>query len=123
MIPAFGGEAFMRGFGRWSWAAAFVLALGCAAEEGVAQDGEPPLQQQNGDSPPRDDKKDDDADEGPRFLATVKDKFLVEPWQVRGALLFVPEVSLFGGGGGEESRVLIVKRGAAELEVPMEQIA
>src|SRR5690349_16431135 len=113
----------MRGFDRWSWTSVLVLmTLGCAAEEGAAQE-EPPVQQapaQNG-APAK-----DDADaEAPqkKFTATVKDRYLPEPWQVRGALLFVPEVSLFGGGGGKETRSLVVKRGAAELDIPLERIA
>ena len=71
------------------------------AHQGAAQD-EPPVQQAPGEAPPAADAA-GATDEAPqRFIATVKDRFLEEPWQIRGAVLFVPEVSLFGGGGGKD---------------------
>lgn len=112
----------MRSFDRWSWTAALVLmTLGCAAEEGAAQD-EPPTQQAPKPQGAAKDEADDDAPQV-TFTATVKDRYLQDPWQVKNAVLFVPEVSLFGGGGGKETRSLLVKRGAAELDIPLERIA
>lgn len=110
----------MRGFRRWSWTTAFALVLGCASpEEGAAQE-QPPAQPpaQGGQGAPANPKA-----PAPRFDATIKDRFLAEPWQLREAILFVPEVSLFGGGGGEEKRELVVKVGAAELTVPLARVA
>lgn len=112
----------MRGFRRWSWTTAFALVLGCASpEEGVAQ--EPPPAEQ----PPAAQNGGGEAGKpkapAPKFDAVIKDRFLAEPWQLREAILFVPEVSLFGGGGGEETRELLVKVGAAELTVPLARVA
>lgn len=97
--------------------ATFVLVLGCAApEQGAAQDA-PPKQEKT------DDRKGGEPEKPKRkFLATVQDKFQPDPFQLHGAVLFVPEVSLFGGGGGEEKQVLVVKRGAAEIQCPFERI-
>lgn len=106
----------MRGFGRCAWVTAFTLFLGCAAsEQGAAQEGAPP-------PPPAKTPSSADQAPAPKFVATVKDRYLAEPWQLRDAVLFVPEVSLFGGGGGQETRELIVKVGAAEVAVPMARI-
>lgn len=120
----------MRGFRRWSWTAAFALVLGCASpEEGAAQE-QPPAQeqqpapeQQPGQQPaPAGAATDKSRASTPRFDAMIKDRFLAEPWHLRDAILFVPEVSLFGGGGGEETRELMIKVGAAELTVPLSRI-
>ncbi len=113
----------MRGFSRCAWVTAFALFLGCASsEEGAAQDTPPPAGPTPAPTPggttpaapPR---------PAPKFVATVKDRYLAEPWQLRDARLFVPEVSLFGGGGGEETRELLVKVGAAEVAVPLERVS
>lgn len=104
----------MRELRRWVWVTAFALVLGCASPEpGVAQDAPPPPPAR---TPAR-------AAPQPRFVATVKDRYLEEPWQLRNAVLFVPEVSLFGGSGGEETRELLVKVGAAQVAVPLGRIA
>lgn len=114
----------MRGFRRCAWMTAFGLFLGCASsEQGAAQDG--PAPQEKTPAPPA--RTSDAPAAGqqapaPKFVATVKDRYLAEPWQLRDALLFVPEVSLFGGGGGEETRELVVKVGAAEVAVPLTRI-
>ncbi len=117
----------MRGFRRGSWTTAFALFLGCASPEGGAAQDQPPAQNggaQNGGA-----QNGGAATSGkpqtpaPHFDAVIKDRFLAEPWQLREAILFVPEVSLFGGGGGEESRELVVKVGAAELTVPLGRVA
>lgn len=111
----------MRGLRRWSWTTAFALVLGCASpEEGVAQEQPPPAQ-----TPPAQDGGAAATPKAPapKFDAMIKDRFLAEPWQLREAILFVPEVSLFGGGGGEEKRELLIKVGAAELTVPLARVA
>lgn len=111
----------MRGIRRWAWVTAFALFLGCASSgEGVAQDAPPadgPRPRQGGAPAPA-----PAAAPAPRFVATVKDRYLADAWQLRDARLFVPEVSLFGGGGGEETRELVVKVGAAEVAVPLARI-
>jgi hypothetical protein len=111
--------SMMRGFRRWSWTTAFALVLGCASpEEGVAQDQAPAQQPAPGGGAAATPKA-----PAPKFDAMIKDRFLTEPWQLREAILFVPEVSLFGGGGGEETRELVIKVGAAELTVPLSRVA
>ncbi len=114
----------MRGFRRCAWVTAFALFLGCASsEEGAAQDAPPtPPPAQGGGEQAQGGKK-PAAAPAPRFVATVKDRYLADPWQLRDAVLFVPEVSLFGGGGGEETRELLVKVGAAEVAVPLARVS
>jgi hypothetical protein len=117
----------MRGYGL-TWAAALALALGCASpEKGAAQDHPPQqtgAQAYGAGAAPaagaaQDAKK---PASWPRLVATVKDRYLEQPWQLVDAVLFVPEVSLFGGGGGEEKHELQLKIGAAEVEVPLARI-
>jgi hypothetical protein len=95
--------------GRWLWTTGFALALGCASPEAGNAQEPPPANEA--------------AATAERYTATVKDKYLAEQWRLREAKLFVPEVSLFGGGGGEEAANLTVKVGAAELEVPLARVA
>jgi hypothetical protein len=98
--------------------AVFVLVLGCAApEQGAAQDAPPKKEERQAEA-----KKGEAEKPKRRFLATVQDKFQPDAFQLHGAVLFVPEVSLFGGGGGEEKQLLVVKRGAAEIQCPFERI-
>lgn len=112
----------MRGVRRCAWVTAFALFLGCASsEEGAAQDAPPP----GGATPAPAQGAPTPAPApapAPKFVATVKDRYLADPWQLRDARLFVPEVSLFGGGGGEETRELVVKVGAAEVAVPLARV-
>lgn len=97
-----------------------ALILGCATSEpGQAQDTPPAP------APKRDEgkKKKDEAPAVP-YRAKIKDRFQKDgsAYELRRVVLYVPEVSLFGGGGGEEKRVLVLKRGSAEIECPFERI-
>ncbi|HBP23828.1 MAG TPA: hypothetical protein DEA08_39380 [Planctomycetes bacterium] len=59
------------------------------------------------------------------YQATITDRYVKEggkPFQVTQVVLFVPEVSLFGGAAGKESKTLVLKRGAASIEVPFAKL-
>jgi hypothetical protein len=103
----------MRMLGRWWWTTAFALLLGCAADRGAAQDT--PLTHP---TPP--------AEAAPKheveYRALIKDKFQDRPFEVRGVALYVPQVSLFGGGSGERKLELTLKVGAAELTLPFDRV-
>ncbi len=115
----------MRAF--WSLGLlAMVLVLGCASNnEGVAQERpEKPAAKK-----PKDEKKSTkakDEKDKRKYRAVVKDKHLragEKPFTVNDAVLFVPEVTLFGGGAGEEVKELKLKRGSAEVTIPFARIA
>jgi hypothetical protein len=93
---------------------AVAVAVGCGSEEGKAEDkpGKP-------DTPatPTNDKK-----ETKHFRATITDASGQPPITITDVVLWVPEVSIFGGSGGTAERHLTVKRGALEVEVPFEQV-
>lgn len=94
-----------------------ALVLGCATSEpGQAQDAAP--------APKRDGAKKKEEAPAVPYRAKIKDRFQKDgaAYELRRVVLYVPEVSLFGGGGGEEKRVLVVKRGSAEIECPFERI-
>lgn len=96
-----------------------ALILGCATSEpGQAQDNPPAP------APKRDAAKKKDEAPAIPYRAKIKDRFQKDgaAYELRRVVLYVPEVSLFGGGGGEEKRVLVVKRGSAEIECPFERI-
>jgi hypothetical protein len=123
----------------WSWSyglLVLVLVLGCASEEGAAQDRpepERPAKEAPAKEPAkptsRAAKKDKKKDDPRTYKATVRDKprglagsGQQEPFTVRGAVLFVPEVSLFGGGSGAEVKVLELRRGSATITIPFHRI-
>lgn len=122
----------MRTFGRsWSWGLlVLTLVLGCASEEGVAQDAptkpvakKPVASKKPGKAP----SKKKDAKDKTRYQAKVTDKHVNtgqgdEPFVVKDAVLFVPEVTLFGGGAGEQVKELKLKRGSAEITIPFSKI-
>jgi len=93
-----------------AWTAALALALGCSAPEGAAQEERAPASR-----PAAGDE------ETARYAAEVRERG-DEAFTLGDASLFVPEVSLFGGSGGEETRLLELKRGAAKIEVPFARI-
>lgn len=104
-----------------------LVALVVAAFLGVAV--APTRAQQN--EPPKDEKKDEKKPEKPApekkkkvhrpFAAKVKDRYNNE-FEVATAFLWVPEVSLLGGESGDEKQVFTVKKGAAEIEIPFEDV-
>lgn len=110
-----------------------LLGIGCAAEEGaVAQEKQPAPtsrdtkanqggSERGEQAKPRKKQKLD-----PKvYQATITDRYVKEggkPFQVTQVVLFVPEVSLFGGSAGKESKTLILKRGAASIEVPFAKL-
>ena len=112
-----------------------LLGIGCAAEQGaVAQDKEPAPTSRDtkanqggsergeaGKKPAQKKKKMD-----PKvYQATITDRYVKEggkPFKVTQVVLFVPEVSLFGGAAGKESKTLVLKRGAASIEVPFAKL-
>lgn len=111
-----------------------LLGIGCAAEQGaVAQDKEPAptsrdtkanqggSEKGGSKGTPQKKKKMD-----PKvYRATITDRYVKEggkPFQVTQVVLFVPEVSLFGGAAGKESKTLVLKRGAASIEVPFAKL-
>ena len=123
--------------GSWSFGCLVLgLVLGCASEEGAAQDRPeptPPPQQAPADAEPttRKTAKKDKKEADPRtYVATVRDKVRraggdatpAKPFSVQGAVLFVPEVSLFGGGSGEEVKILELQRGSATVTIPFHRI-
>ncbi len=99
-----------------------ALILGCATSEpGQAQDTPPAPAPAP--KPADGKKKKEDVPVVP-YRAKIKDRYQKDgsAYELRRVVLYVPEVSLFGGGGGEEKRVLVVKRGSAEIECPFERI-
>lgn len=124
----------MRAFWTWGQLLILVVVLGCSSQEGAAQDKpdkpvKPAPESQPADPAPekakKTAKKKDDTDKR-TYNATVKDKHLKKgekPFLVRGAVLFVPEVTLFGGGAGEEVKEIELKRGSALIKIPFVRIA
>jgi len=114
-----------------------LLGIGCAAEQGaVAQDKEPaPTSRDTKANQGGSEQGDSEGDRAkpskkkkmdPKvYRATITDRYVKEggkPFQVTQVVLFVPEVSLFGGAAGKESKTLILKRGAASIEVPFAKL-
>ena len=117
----------MRRAGSW-WCglAVLVAVLGCASEEGVAQERDDPPPAPTTVTPPRGSAAEVDPKQDTRkYLARVRDQYQKDeekPFVVTNVSVFVPEVSLFGGGAGEEIKYLVLKRGAATFEVPFARI-
>lgn len=109
------------------WTATVLCALGCASEQGVAQENPPPAQPP---APPAEpDKKgkqrevdEEKLEEGRRYQVSIQERGREGTFKLGEAALFVPEVSLFGGEGGALSKLLRLKCGAAELLVPFRRI-
>jgi hypothetical protein len=115
-------------------AATVALLLGCGSSPTRADDQKDPK-----DQPPaekKDDKKDEKKDDAKAdkpaekapakvrsFKVTVTDNFNTKPFTIEDAVIWVPEVSILSGEGGKATYSLFVKRGAAEIEVPLEDIA
>ena len=93
----------------WWWTTVFLLALGCSAapEEAPAQEG-------SASRPSNDDEEEDTR----TYRATLTDEWNDEPFVITNAVMFVPEVSLFGSGEGEEVKELSFRRGSATMTVP-----
>lgn len=111
------------------WFTATVLCvLGCAGpEQGAAQDNPPPAEQPTSapsEEKPRKSREPDEEklEEGRRYNVAVRERGQEQGFKLLDAALFVPEVSLFGGEGGQTSKLLRLKRGAAELTVPFRRI-
>lgn len=109
-----------------------ALALGCASapeRDGGARPqaaarptSRPGGGEGGGDGP----KKADDEADSHRYKARITDRYQKpdeKPFVLANAVVFVPEVSLFGGGGGTETKQLEVKRGSLQVEVPFARIA
>lgn len=92
-----------------------ALAVGCSSDEGKAEDK--PTKPADAPAPASGDKK-----ETRHFRAKITDASGQPPIVITDVVLWVPEVSIFGGSGGEAQRHFAVKRGALELEVPFEQV-
>jgi len=111
-----------------------LLLLGCAGEPGAAQDGKSPKEEKKAPSsekaPTSKPKKGTKASKKKAmdphvYVATVWDRFLKEgqkPFKATKIRLFEPEVSLFGGSAGKESKTLLLLRGAATIEVPFARL-
>ncbi|MBL4847932.1 MAG: hypothetical protein JKY65_20650 [Planctomycetes bacterium] len=125
----------MRNRFSWCGLVTLLLLLGCASEPGAAQDrgkgakeekapkGEKaPAKKKKAKGKPKSKKKKMD----PRvYRATVHDRFLKKgqkPFKASKIRLFEPEVSLFGGSAGKESKTLLLLRGAATIEVPFARL-
>lgn len=116
-----------RGAG-W-WTATVLCILGCAGpEQGAAQDtppvADPPPAGQPQDQPAKKPREPDEEkqEEGRRYDVSVRERGQEQAFKLLDASLFVPEVSLFGGEGGRPSKLLRLKRGAAELTIPFRRI-
>lgn len=123
----------MRAMGSW-WcgAAVALLVLGCASEQGIAQEEggkkekptkaatKPTTKNKGG-------KKDAEKKDTNTYRAKIRDRWHKakdKPFQITKVLLFTPEVSLFGGSSGTESKVLEVRIGkSATVQVPFHRIA
>lgn len=120
---------------RFSWCGLLtVLLIGCASEPGAAQDGKAPKEEKApaGEKAPT--SKPKKGKQAPKkkevmdphvYVATVWDRFLKEgqkPFKASKIRIFEPEVSLFGGSAGKESKTLLLLRGAATIEVPFARL-
>lgn len=131
----------MRNRLSWCGLLTLLLLLGCASQEGAAQDeksGKPEVPKGEGKegptssptSPATKGNGSAKASKKPKldprvYLATVWDRFLKEgqkPFKATEIRLFEPEVSLFGGSAGSESKTLFLQRGAAVIEVPFARL-
>lgn len=119
----------MRRDNRLILAAAVAFLLGCGSEPSKADDQKGEEKPAPVDKAP--DKKDErpaaaakkDEKKGKRFLGTVTDRLPdVKPFTIEEAKIFTPQVSIFGGDSGLEETTLRVKHGAAEIEVPFEDV-
>ncbi len=110
-------------------AAAIAVLLGCGSEPTHADDQKPdekqPVPAEKKDEKAGD-KKDDKAAEKKerrKFKAHITDRIAdVQPYDIDDAEIQIPVTSLFGGASFENKVVLNVKSGAAEIEIPFEQI-
>ena len=124
----------MRAFWTWSQLLLLTVVLGCSSQEGVAQEKKPakpttPAPEKPADSPaPKEDApkaKEKEETDSRTYTATVKDKHLKKgekPFVIKNAVPFVPEVTLFGGGGGEEVKTIELKRGSALIKIPFSRV-
>jgi hypothetical protein len=106
-------EVPMRG-ARVFFPLAVAVAVGCASETGKAEDGKAPSKEPDA-------KKKPETRGGKverRFQAKVLDRYKTPPVLLSDVVLFVPDVSIFGGTSGETQRELVVKRGGHEITVP-----
>lgn len=115
----------------WIACLPLLLTVGCASgnaapapkasqDEAVAADRPSPTgtRKKGGDT---DKKKDTNV-----YAAKVTDKDSAaknEPFTLESAVLFVPEVSLFGGSSGKDQKVLELRRGkSTTIEIPFHRI-
>lgn len=123
----------MRNRFSWCGLVTLLLLLGCASEPGAAQDGKSPKEEKKAPSsekaptskPKRSKAKKKKVMDPRVYVATVWDRFLKEgqkPFKATKIRLFEPEVSLFGGSAGKESKTLLLLRGAATIEVPFARL-
>ena len=97
-----------------------VMTLGCALVLGCAAPESPAQAQENGRDRPT--SRQAQGEKKARFRAEILERGKDKPFELKEVVLFVPEVSLFGGSGGDESDVLEVRRGATRLEVPLDRL-
>jgi hypothetical protein len=123
----------MRNRFSWCGLVTLLLLLGCASEPGAAQDGKSPKEEKApaGKKAPASKPKKGKTSKKKKtmdphvYVATVRDRFLKEgqkPFKATKIRLFEPEVSLFGGSAGKESKTLLLLRGAATIEVPFARL-
>lgn len=124
----------MRNRFSWLGLVTLLLLLGCASEPGAAQDGKSPKEEKapaGKKGPASKPKKTRKAPKKKKvmdphvYVAIVRDRFLKEgqkPFKATKIRLFEPEVSLFGGSAGKESKTLKILRGAATIEVPFARL-
>jgi hypothetical protein len=113
---------------RFVLVAAVAFLLGCGSAATHADDKKP---DEKKDEKKGDEKPDEKAPaekkpaEKPkkRYTATVTDRFGTEPFKIDGAEVSVPQVSLLGGESFQYELRFVVKHGAAEIEVPFEEIS
>lgn len=98
------------------WSCLVVLLIGCAAPQPAPAQDRPATTGKD-----RAPAAEQAAPER-RLSARVTDR-TAEPFELRGVGLWVPEVSLFGGGDGKRASELKLRRGAAEIQVPFGAIA
>jgi hypothetical protein len=133
----------MRNRFRWCGLVTLLLLLGCASEPGAAQDQgkgakeeEAPKGKEEGKkAPAKAERKKAKAKSKKKkmdphvYRATIVDRFQPKdpkkqkPFKATKIRLFEPEVSLFGGSAGKESKTLLLLfRGAATIEVPFARL-
>ncbi len=119
-------------------AAAVAFLLGCGSEPTHADDKKDEKQPVPAEGEKKDEKKPEEkpadppkGDKAPagkdekrkHFVAEVTDRFKTPAFKIDEAELLVPQVSLLGGESFDHKFHFVVKHGAAEIEVPFEEIA